>query len=213
VSEIFREIDEELRRDNLLKLWKLYGRYIIAGILAVMAIVAGFVVWRDHQAEERLAASARYYGALSLIVADKDADAARIFADLARNGGGYAVLSQFEEAELRIKSGDRAGAMAIYDALAKSGDVDPEFQQLASLLSVVEGMPNSPPKTVIDRLAPLTESGNPWRPTALELTAAADLKAGDKSAALAIYKKLADDLSAPEGQRARAAEMTAALSP
>ena len=70
---------------------------------------------------------------------------------------------------------------------------------------------DSQPQSVIDRLKPLTEGGNPWRPTALELTAAAKLKAGDKPGALDIYKKLADDLAAPEGMRARTAEMAAVL--
>jgi hypothetical protein len=64
---------------------------------------------------------------------------------------------------------------------------------------------------VIDRLAPMTSSGNPWRSTALELTAAARLKSGDKDGALEAYKILADDLAAPQGTRARAAEMAAAL--
>ncbi len=57
----------------------------------------------------------------------------------------------------------------------------------------------------------MTESGNPWRPTALELTALARLKSGDKGGALDIYKGLADDLTAPPSLRARAAEMAAAL--
>jgi hypothetical protein len=57
----------------------------------------------------------------------------------------------------------------------------------------------------------LTLSGKPWRASALDLTAAAKLKAGDRSGALEIYKQLADDLTAPQALRARAAEMAAAL--
>ena len=60
-------------------------------------------------------------------------------------------------------------------------------------------------------IKPLTDAANPWHPSALELTAAAKLKSGDKPGALEIYKKLADDLAAPEGVRARATEMAAAL--
>jgi hypothetical protein len=75
----------------------------------------------------------------------------------------------------------------------------------------MNGFADSQPQAVIDRLKPLTDSGSAWRPTALELTAAAKLKAGDKAGALDIYKKLADDLAAPEGVRGRAAEMAAVL--
>jgi hypothetical protein len=212
VSDIFREIDEELRRDNLLQLWKRYGRYMIAGAVVVVAIAGGVVAWRQHQLTERKAVSARYFGALSTIRANKNSDAVKLFADLAQNGGGYAGLARFEQAALLAETGDKAGAIAIYDSIATS-NADPEFRDLAVLLSVMRGLPDTDPKAVVARLAPLTASGNAWRPTALELTAAADLKAGDKPAALAIYKQLADDLAAPDGLRSRAAEMAAALAP
>ena len=88
-----------------------------------------------------------------------------------------------------------------------------EFRDLAVLLSVMHGLPDGDPKIAIERLQRLTESGNPWRASALELTAAAKLKAGDRSGALEIYKTLADDLTAPQRLRARAAEMAAALAP
>ena len=71
--------------------------------------------------------------------------------------------------------------------------------------------PDADPKSAIARLAPLTAARQPVAPTALELTAAAQLKLGDKKAALDIYKGLADDLTAPRSLRARAAEMAAAL--
>ena len=117
----------------------------------------------------------------------------------------------FEEAELLAKSGDRKAAAAAYDRIAATGGLDPVFRQIATLLSVMQGLPDADPHAAIDRLAPMTASGNPWRSTALELTASALLKSGDKSGALEVCKTLADDLAAPQGTRARAAEMAAAL--
>lgn len=211
VSDIFREIDEELRRDNLLKVWKSHGKYIIAGAVVVLAIAGGIAAWRQHQTSELKAVSTRYFGALSMIGAAKDTDAAKMFGDLARGGGGYAVLARFEQAALLADTGDKKGAIAIYDSIGTSANVDPEFRDLAVLLSVMHGLAETNPKAAIARLKPLTESGRPWRPTALELTAAADLKAGNRQAALAIYKQLSDDLGAPEGLRGRATEMATAL--
>jgi hypothetical protein len=212
VSEIFREIDEELRRDNLLKLWSRYARYIVAlGVLVLVA--AGVVVaWRDHQLSERRAQSLRYASALSLAREGKQPEAAKVFAAVAQERGGYATLASFEAAELLAKSGDRSGAVAAYDRLA-TGEFDPVFRDLAVLLSVMHGAPESDPHSVIDRLAPMTAAGNPWRPTALELSAGARAASGDRSGASGIYKTLADDLAAPQGLRARAAEMAAALAP
>jgi hypothetical protein len=211
VSDIFREIDEELRRDNLLKLWSRHGRYIVALVVLVLLIAGGIVAWRNHQLSERRAQSMRYSSALSLVREGKDAEAAKVFALVAQEGGGYATLAAFEEAEMLGKSGDHKAAAAAYDRIAATGGFDPVFRQLATLLSVMEELPDTDPHSVIDRLAPMTSPGNPWRSTTLELTAAARLQAGDKSGALEVYKTLADDLAAPQGTRARAAEMATAL--
>jgi hypothetical protein len=211
VSDIFREIDEELRRENLLKLWSRYGRYIIALGVVVLVVAGGIMAWRDHQLSERRAQSTRYAAALTLVRDGKDAEAAKVFAAIAQEGGGYATLATFEEAESLAKSGDKKGAVAAYDRIAGDGRLDPIFRDLAVLLSVMHGMADSDPHTTIDRLAPLTVEGSAWRPTAIELSAIARLQSGDKSGALASYKSLADDPTAPQGLRARAAEMAAAL--
>jgi hypothetical protein len=211
VSEIFREIEDELRRDNLLKLWQRYGKYIIAVAVVALVIAGGIVAWRDHQATERRAQGQRYSSALALVREGKPGDAAKLFAVLAREGGGYSLLAAFEEAEMLAKGGDAKAAVAAYDRIAGNSGIDPEFRDLAELLSVLHGLADGDPKAAIDRLQKLTQSGNPWRATALDLTAAAKLKSGDRDGALAIYNELADDLSAPQGLRARAAEMAAAL--
>jgi len=211
VSDIFREIDEELRRDNFLKLWSRYGRYIIGAAVFVLVVAGGIVAWRDHQLSERRAQSARYASALSLARDGKEADAVKVFAEIAHEGNGYAILAVFEEAALLAKSGDREAAAAAYDRIAAKGELDPNFRDLAVLLSVVQRMPEADPQTTIDRLTPLTASGNAWRPSALELTALARLKSGDKSGALNLFKSLADDAATPQSLRARAAEMAVAL--
>ena len=211
MSDIFREIDEELRRDNLHKLWSRYGRYVIAAAVLVLVVAGAIVAWRDHQLSERRAQSTRYASALALARDGKEADAVKVFETIAQEGGGYAVLASFEEGAWLAKSGDRKAAIAIYDRIAGARELDSRLRELAALLSVMQGMAESDPHSTIERLASLTASGNSWRPTALELTAIARFSSGDRSGALDLYKSLADDPTAPSGLRARAAEMAAAL--
>jgi hypothetical protein len=214
VSDIFREIDEELRRENLLKLWARYGKYIVAAVLFVLLVAGAFVAWREHQGSERRAQANRFASALALARDGKSEDAAKLFAALAQEGNaGYSLLAAFETAELLATSGDHAAAVAAYDRLAASSGIDPEFRDLAVLLSVMHGLPHGDANAAVERLRPLTAAGNPWRASALDLTAAAKLKLGDRQGALDIYRQLADDLSAPQGLRARAAELAAALKP
>jgi hypothetical protein len=211
VSDIFREIDEELRRDNFRQLWSRYGRYIIAFGVFILVVAGSIVAWRDHQLSERRAQSTRYASALALAKNGKQADAVKVFSAIAHEGGGYSILASFEEAALLAQAGDRQAATAAYDRIAEARDVDPDFRGLALLLSVAQRMPEADPHTTIDRLGPLIASGNPWRPTAMELTALARLQSGDKAGALDLFKSLADDAATPQTLRARAAEMAAAL--
>ncbi|HKS89763.1 MAG TPA: tetratricopeptide repeat protein, partial [Stellaceae bacterium] len=72
MSDIFREIEDELRRDNLLKLWQRYGKYLIAAVVVLLLIAGAIVAWRDHQANQRRAQSTSFSSALALVRAGKD---------------------------------------------------------------------------------------------------------------------------------------------
>jgi hypothetical protein len=211
VSDIFREIDEELRRDNLLKLWQRYGKYVIAFVVVAVAATALVVGWREYQLRQRQAEGVRYAAALGLAQQGKDKEAEAAFAGIAQSAGsGRAVLARFETAALKQKSGDTAGAAALYDDIAKDGAVDLAYRDLATLFAARLEM-DKDPKGSVARLKPLTDANNPWHASALELTAIAALKEGDVASARKTYQQLADDLTAPQGLRARAAEMVAAL--
>jgi hypothetical protein len=211
VSDIFREIDEELRRDNFFKLWQRYGKYVVALALVLVAATALFVGWKQYQLRQSQAEGVRYAAALDLVRQGKDKEAEDAFAAMAHDAsGGRAMLARFQEAAEKAKGGDRDGAIALYDAIAADGSVSQVYRDIATLLAARFRI-DSDPKAAIQRLAPLADAGNPWHPSALELTAIAELKEGDKKAARETYQKIADDLNAPQGSRARAAEMVAAL--
>jgi len=214
VSDIFQEVDEELRRDNFAKLWKRYGNYVIA--LAVLIVVAtgAYSWWRGHDLAVRQAEGGRAAAALALAGQGKYAEAADALTVLASDAhAGRALVSRFEAAALRARAGDEAAAIAGYDALAKDTSVDQIYRDLATLMWAYHALDTVDPQAIIERLAPLTAASSPWHPSAIELTAVAHLKAGDRNAARTDYQHLADDLTAPQSMRARAAQMIAALAP
>ncbi|MDB5408411.1 MAG: rane protein [Rhodospirillales bacterium] len=212
MSEIFREIDEELRRDNYAKLWARYGHYLVGLVVLIVVATAAVVGWRGYQAGQQRAESVRYAAALDLAKKGQLAPAADAFALLAREGGaGVAALARLQEAALRAQTGDEPAAAAAYKALAADTSVDLSYRDLATLLLGFQDLKSADPKVAIADVAPLMAPTNPWRFSATEVTALADLRNGDRAAARTLYKQLADDLSAPSGLRARAAEMSAAL--
>lgn len=214
MADLFREIDEELRRDKALRFWREHGKYVLAAALAVVVAVGLAMGWRDWRQRERLADGARFAEAQGLVLAEKPAEAAAAFAQLASGaGGGYAMLARFEAAALKLRAGDAAGGLALYQGLANDSGLAKAYRDLALLLSVMHGVDEGEPAALIQRLVPLTAADNPWRFTALELNALLEQRAGNAEPAREIYKRLAEDALTPVPLRSRAGEMLAVLDP
>ena len=212
MSDIFREIDEELRRENIQQLWSRFGKYIIGlAVLAVLA-TAGVMGWRQYQLHQRQAQGVNYVAALELARQGKNAEAGAAFAELAKTAsGGLGALAQLEAGAAKVQAGDTSGAIAVYDALAADSSADPVFRDIATLLAARYSLDKGDPHAVIARLTPLTNASNPWHGLAIELRAVAELKAGDTAKAKDDFETLTKDSTVPAGVRQRALEMQAAL--
>ena len=210
MSDIFQEIDEDLRRDRLTQLWKRYGNYVIAAAALIVLGTVGIVGWREYSERRNLAQAQSFLQAMELAESGDTAGAKAAFAKLAEEGAaGYATLARLQEAALAVKSGDTAGALKLYDGIAADSRADQSFRDLAVILIAQHTIDTADPAQLTERLAPLTQQKNPWRHSALEMQALLAKRAGDAAKAKELYTKLADDLSAPQGLRARAAEMLA----
>ncbi|HEX3652840.1 MAG TPA: tetratricopeptide repeat protein [Rhizomicrobium sp.] len=210
MSDIFREVEEEVRRDRLEKIWKQYGDYIVAAAALVILAAAAFRLWNVYEARERAAASVRYQAAQQLLQAGQSRSAAEAFAKLAKTApGGYAKLSQLQEADALQASGNTAAALANYRKLA--ADSDEMISSIAKLRAawiIVEGAPKSEVESMIGGMA---ADSSPWHQVAREILAYADYHAGDTKQALAEYRALSKDPKAPGGVRGRSLAMVTFL--
>ena len=212
MSDIFQEIDEDLKRDRLAKLWARYRVYIIALVIAVVAVIAFYNAWGQYELTQRQAEGVRFAAALDQVRAGDDQGASSAFADLAANaGGGHVVLAKLEEAASKARLGDVAGALALYDQISSDSSLDSQYRDAATILYVRTALGQGDAKPLIDRLKPLTDAANPWHGFALEFTALAQLQSGDNDAARQTYQSLAADQTVPAGARARATQMLSAL--
>ncbi|MFO0998339.1 MAG: tetratricopeptide repeat protein [Alphaproteobacteria bacterium] len=212
MTDIFQEVDEELRQDRALALWKRYGNYVVAAAVLLVLLTAGYVAWKDYRQREREASGERYAAAMALLAEGKTAEAATAFGALSQGASGeYGALARLEEAAARARLGEMDAALKVYDSLAADRDARADFRELAVLLSVLHRLDTIDPAAGIEKLQPLAASEGPWRFSARELTAVLALRTGDAAKAKETYRALADDLKAPAALRARAAEMLAVL--
>lgn len=211
MANFIEEVDEEVRRERLEKLWKRWSPAAAGFVIVLLAGIAGFQFWQSHRAEKAAADAAAFNAALSLAQADKPAEAATAFASLAGTAGdGYALLARFQQAANLVAAKDIPGAIAAYDAIVADGGVDERFRNLARYLAAFHGLETLDVEALKQRLAAIPVNG-PWSGNARELQAMAELKAGNVDAARQLLTALADDALAPPGLRGRATELLAAL--
>ncbi len=212
MSDIFREVDEDIRRERWLKLWQTYGKYVVGGAVAVVLAVAAQVGWREYQTSQRLSESVRFAAASELLVGGQAELAAQRFAVLADNAGaGYAALARLREAEALAASGDTVGAVAALDRLAADDGAGGALRALAALLALYQLIDDADPVALEQRLAPLMRDDSPWRSSARELSGLLAIRLGETGRAREIFTALTEDATAPTAVRGRAAELLAVL--
>jgi hypothetical protein len=213
VSELFDEVDEDVRRDQLKKVWDQYSIYIIAGAILIVAAVGG---WRGYQyleAKKAAEASAAFNQAVELSEANKHAEAEAAFNNLVANApSGYRILSRLHAAA-EVGSRDPQGAAKLYDDISTDRGVGAAEQDLAriraaGLLVDTAGYPD-----MLARLESATAPGATFRHTARELLALSAWHANDMTAARRWLDVIAIDNETPAGLRSRAEALQALLPP
>ena len=133
MSELFDEVDEDVRRDQLKKLWDQYSIYIVAGALLIIAAVGG---WRGYQyleAKKAAEAGAAFDKAVELSEANKHAEAEAAFNDLAAKApSGYRMLARLRAAA-EVATRDPQAAAKMYDDIAADRSVGAAEQDLARI--------------------------------------------------------------------------------
>jgi hypothetical protein len=204
VSDIFNEVDEEVRREQLKKLWERYGLHLVA--LCVLIVVgvstwAGYEWWQDKQAAQ---SGAAFEQAVALAEAGKHQEAEAAFAKIASDGTtGYRVLARLREAA-ELAPTDRSAAVKAYDEIAADRNAGQVIQDLATVRAGYLLIDTAPYTELLARLEPLTANDRTFRHTAREILALSAWKTGDITAARKWTDMIMADPQTPSGTRGRA---------
>lgn len=205
MSDVFREVDEDLRREQLKRLWQRYGRYLIAGAVLIVVIVAGYQILQAQQ-QARAAASGDRYAEASRLYQDGDLEAALAeFQALVEDGyADYPDLAAMATANIMAEMGDVEAAAAELDAIAADGDTDRTLRDAATIraANLVAGG-----ESLVEtrrRVEQFNEEGNPYRVVALELMAIAAIEEGEAELAIGWLTEMAQDPFATPASTSRA---------
>lgn len=208
----YREVDEELRKDQLASVWKRYSLAIVAGVLLLLGAIGGYIWWQNRQIEQAGLRGER------LVAAFEDVQAGRTKAALpkldqlaAEDAPGVRAAALLTKADVAIQDGDLPRAIAAFKAVADNGDLAEPYRQLALIRQTTLEFDRLAPAEVIRRLGPLATAGSPWFGSAGELVAIAHLKQGQPARAAPIFAAMAKDDKLPSSIRSRAVQMAGAL--
>jgi hypothetical protein len=211
LSDIFQEVEEDLRRDKIAELWKKYGIQAIATFIIALLAASGVVAWKSYHQAAIGQASLKYQdvvqageGATPKAPEERLTALDRISSSLTP---GYQVLARFSRAGALIEAHKTNDAVKLLDAIAADTGVDAALRDVArykAALQIVESVPYSELKS---RLAPLAKPESSFRFSADELLGYSALRAGDLSAARTHYQSILSDVTAPTDVRQRSQDM------
>ncbi|HEY0234449.1 MAG TPA: tetratricopeptide repeat protein [Afipia sp.] len=213
MSEIFTEIDEDLRRDQLRKFWERYSLLIFIVVALIIAGVGGWRFYQYSEAKKAAVSSSAFEAAIALAEQNKPAEAEAAFTKLAADGTkGYRALARLRAAAEAAKRDPKA-AVQLYDGIAADGSLGASEQGVARIRASSLLLDTAPYADVRQRLEPLTVPGRTFRHSARELLSLSAWRNNDTVAARQWLDMIGNDPESPAAIRSRAEALQALLPP
>ena len=188
-EEFIREVDEDVKEEKRLKLWKKFLPYIISLSLGIILSTLGFVLWDGYTKKTKQQMGDDFTAAVEL-AKDEDIDAAIVALEriVDKGSDGYVTMAKMKKASLLIQQGNLDEGLQIYLDLEKNA-VDQSFRDIATILFVINSIGKSDVDILLSKVEPL-ENSLVWKSSALELKGYIYLQNNEKQKALDIFKSI-----------------------
>jgi hypothetical protein len=207
-----REVDENLRRDQLRDMAKSYGKWIVAAVILFLAAVGGYLLWQDRQQQQAEQQGEALSAALDKAGAGNVKGAQAELAPLGESSNDVIRASaELARAALSLKQNDRKTAIDIYKRLAADDGLPQPYRDLATIRGTMTEYDSLKPDEIIARLSPLAVQGKPFFGTSGEMVALAMLAKGDRNGAGQLFARIAADKQVPQSIRSRAVQFAGSL--
>jgi len=207
-----REVDDEMRREQMSAIGRRYGLWIIAAVLLALAAFGGWTWWQHHQTSLAAEQGEQLATALDEIaqgrVAQGTAEVAKLTTSDRDAVRATALLTQ---ADLLLSKNDQKGAAAAFGKVAADESLAQPFRDMALVRQTAVEYDSLQPQQVIDRLRGLADKGSPWLGSAGEMVAVAYLRQNKLQQAGQTFALIAQTDGVPQSLRARAVQMAGSL--
>lgn len=213
VTDTFvREVDENLRRDQLRDFFKANGPWLIAAVVLFLGVSGGLIWWNQHKLQRSQADVEQLAQIYKDIGSGNMSRTPQQLEDLSNNGSkAVRASAEFTSAAVALQQGNVKSAAATYKSIAGDDGLPAPYRDAALVRETAVEFDQLQPQDVIARLEPLAKRGEPWFGSAGEMTALALLKQGRRQEAGQLFTAIAKDASVPDSIRARATEFAGSL--
>lgn len=205
MSDIFREVDEDIRQEKYRRLWDRFGPWVLAAAVLIVVGTGGYRGWLYYQEQQSQTAGDTFLEAVRLASESNFSGAEEQLQKLADTTGGYPVLARMRTATGQALAGDKEAALATFDAIARDAGLDGLMRGAASLRAGYLALDLEDYVGVADRVEGLTAEDNAFRFSAREILAVSAWKEGDNANALKWVDAIREDASAPSSVSRRVA--------
>ena len=207
-----REVDEELRKEQVSSFVTRYGRWIIGGAILLLAAIGGFIWWQNRQEAKAAEASAKLVQVIEQLEANNARGASAAIDELAAsNRDAYRAAGLFARANAQIQTNAIPAAIATLRGIAADEGLAQPWRDAALVRQTQLEYDQLQPAQVIQRLQPFAQAGNPWFGTAGEMVAIAQMRMQRYPQAAQTFSAMARDPNVPQSIKARAIQMASSL--
>ena len=144
MADIFDEVSEELKQDQLIQIWKKYSKLIITLIsLMIISLVSYqvYITWNKKKIE---AISEQYFQALEELENKNYSESHNLFLKNSQiDKSGYGILSLFGLAESNYQNKKIDEMILNYQTIYSNENIDIYYRNLSRILSVLKDSKSS----------------------------------------------------------------------
>ena len=139
MADIFDEVSEELKQDQLIKTWKKYSKLIISVILIIIISLVSYQTYQSWNKKKIETISEQYFEALEKFESKKYSYSKNLFfKNLNNHKDGYKMLSLFGLAESNYKTGKTDEMILNYKKIYEDETIDVYYRNLSRILSILK---------------------------------------------------------------------------
>ncbi len=204
-DQVFREVEEELRRDRMQAFWNKYATLLIGGVTAALVVISAILWWQSSQISKQQAAGDQFIQALQLSGQDKTQEANKIFESLSKNSSkGYELLSTLYLAGNRVQEGQTAEAETLYKKVSNNPTADKILKDYAKLNLALLRVDGASYDETNKALESFIKPNASWRSTAIEVIGLAAFKEQNWDVAQKHFNDIIANKASPASLKRRA---------